>query len=1011
MKRKMNGTRMKKPLRLTALLCCAALAFSAFSGAFYSALGPGENYIITELEGYSNYNRVAIATVYINGVKAPAAFDGGAAAPGVLRGIRVTGASSEYESFAVATCRSPDSSFEDTFAQGAHIDPVASGVAVNAFGGVSAADSDGVRVRVMTGTGSGSAALRGSVRVRAAMTPSKGQSVASLYSEYGRGFVFETEDYPVGEDGFAYIYWDGARRVDGVTSEPEEFREEYLPQVNALCFIVTPEEGVSLGTYYYIGSTGVFREYHADLWDADESAVYTGSREFNLRTMGGVSPRLTVDGEAVEPDSERVDAYGDRNTFCTLDTAVYGDGAHTLRMTVGTRVAFEQKAVFDNAAPYLVSSSIEDGAVVGPNASLELKVADAASGVETLNVKLDGVAVTLPKPLSAEEAGMHRISWKATDRAGFTAQGSFAFYLSASDAFGDFSVEREGDSAALDVDLLGAENKTVSFTGYTAALPVTAVGSDGVTEAPISAYSVTSATGGRYPSQTFDVDVSDYAGESFTVSFTGGANSGETLVLSVLDPASGEWLKLSEALVGAPSVTLSAQVATAAYADNGNVRFRVTLFTVDNGSDTFAWTTDTQYYIEKDWDTGHRDIQFYMEEQFDRIAADYLAGDIGYMVNTGDTVNTMNEEQEYAVAQQIYQRVYSAGVPNGILPGNHEVWKPDFRMWQKYFGEEFYRDCEWYGGGLNNNVNHYDLITLGGRDFIFMYIGWTDETAAATVKWANRVLSTYRTRTAVVCFHGYLTPEAEFLTQYVTAEDFWNAYLEDNDNVRLILCGHEPGVARRTRAAYDGRNVTELLHCYQMDPVLWYRWRDGGSGLFRYMTVGDGIITSRCFSASREKYEMSLGHNVDADGGYYYWDMDEENYTMPVEYVESPRVIKLLGFAAYDPSSAVSLGGAAATAEGCALSVEDAGEVKLWEASVGGETSGVFALEAASPLAEGDPDGDGEVSVADALLALRSALGLKTPPRRARIACDLDGDGAATVSDALLIMRRAAALE
>ena len=368
MKRKINGTRIKKPLRLTALLCCAALAFSAFSGAFYSAIGPEENYIITELEGYSNYNRVALATVYINGVKAPAAFDGGAAAPGVLRGIRVTGASSEYESFAVATCRSPDSSFEDTFAQGAHIDPVASGVAVNAFGGVSAADCDGVRVRVMTGTGSGSAALRGSVRVRAAMTPSRGQSVASLYSEYERGFVFETEDYPVGEDGFAYIYWDGARRVDGVTSGPEEFREEYLPQVNALCFIVTPEEGVSLGAYYYIGSMGVFREYHADLWDADESAVYTGSREFNLRTMGGVSPRLTVDGEAVEPDSERVDAYGDRNTVCTLDTAVYGDGAHTLRMTVGTRVAFEQKAVFDNAAPYLVSSSIEDGAVVGPNA-------------------------------------------------------------------------------------------------------------------------------------------------------------------------------------------------------------------------------------------------------------------------------------------------------------------------------------------------------------------------------------------------------------------------------------------------------------------------------------------------------------------------------------------------------------------------------------------------------------------------------------------------------------------
>ncbi len=1010
MKRETNKPDAKKTLRLTALICCFLIAFSVVSGAFYFVSGAERQYILTELNGFSGYNRIALATVYINAVKAPAAFDGGEAAPDVTKGVRVIGASSEYESFSVATCRAPDSSFDDPFAQGAHIDPAASGSTFNAFGEVSAADSDGIRVRIMTGSGSESVALRGSVRIRAAVTPSRGQSTAALYTDYDKGFVFETDDYPVGDDGFAYIYWDGAECVDGFTADPELFVSKYLPQVNALCFIVTPEEGVAAGAYYYIGSMSIFREYHEDLWNADESGVYTGVREFNLRTMGGVFPRLTVDGEVIEPDYERIDAYGDRNTVCTLDTTAYADGAHTLRMTVGTRLAFEQKAVFDSAAPYLVSSSIEDGAVAAPDATLDLKIADAASGVEALTVRLDGMEVTLPKSLSGEEAGMHRVAWKATDRAGFTAQGSFAFYLSAADSFGDFSVALDGNSAVLDVDLLGAENKSVSFTGYTTALPVTAVGSDGEAETPLSAYSVSSATGGKHPTQTFDVDVSGYEKANFTVSFTGGANLGETLVLSVLDPASNEWVKLTDALVEAPTVTLSSQVPTAAYADIGNVRFRVTLFTVDNGSDVFAWTTDTQYYIEKDWDTGPRDITFYMEEQFDQIAADYLAGGIGYMVNTGDTVNTMNEEKEYVLAQQIYQRIYAAGVPNGILPGNHEVWAPSFRMWQKYFGEEFYRGCDWYGGGLNDNVNHYDLITLGGKDFIFLYIGWTDETSAATIKWANRVLSTYRNRTAVVCFHGYLTPKAEFLTQYVTAEDFWNAYLQDNENVRLVLCGHEPGVARRTRAAYDGRNVTELLHCYQMDPERWYNWRDGGSGLFRYMTVGDGTITSRCFSASRGRYEQSLGHNVDADGGYYYWDMDEENYTMPLEYVDSPRVIKLVSFAAYDPSSAVSLGRATAGAEGCTISVDDIAGAEVWKASIRSASSGVFALKAAAPLAAGDADGDGEVTVADALLALRTALGLKEPSRRTRIACDLDGDGEVTVSDALLILRKAAEL-
>ena len=128
-----KNSKLKKPLRVIALLCCALLTLSAVSGAFYSVFGASGRYILTELDGFAGYNRIALATTYINGVKATAAFDGGAAAPDVANGVRVTGASSEYESFSVATCRAPDSSFDDPFAQGAHIDPTGSGSSFNAF--------------------------------------------------------------------------------------------------------------------------------------------------------------------------------------------------------------------------------------------------------------------------------------------------------------------------------------------------------------------------------------------------------------------------------------------------------------------------------------------------------------------------------------------------------------------------------------------------------------------------------------------------------------------------------------------------------------------------------------------------------------------------------------------------------------------------------------------------------------------------------------------------------------
>ena len=62
----------------------------------------------------------------------------------------------------------------------------------------------------------------------------------------------------------------------------------------------------------------------------------------------------------------------------------------------------------------------------------------------------------------------------------------------------------------------------------------------------------------------------------------------------------------------------------------------------------------------------------------------------------------------------------------------------------------------------------------------------------------------------------------------------------------------------------------------------------------------------------------------------------------------------------------------------------------------------------------GDMDGDGEITVADALGALRIAakLDVAVIPKstRSTILGDVDGDGAVTVADALAILRVAAKL-
>ena len=64
----------------------------------------------------------------------------------------------------------------------------------------------------------------------------------------------------------------------------------------------------------------------------------------------------------------------------------------------------------------------------------------------------------------------------------------------------------------------------------------------------------------------------------------------------------------------------------------------------------------------------------------------------------------------------------------------------------------------------------------------------------------------------------------------------------------------------------------------------------------------------------------------------------------------------------------------------------------------------------AEPLPKGDPDADGEITVADALITLRVAARLTPETPELIAACDVDGDEEITVADALVMLRVAAGL-
>lgn len=97
-----------------------------------------------------------------------------------------------------------------------------------------------------------------------------------------------------------------------------------------------------------------------------------------------------------------------------------------------------------------------------------------------------------------------------------------------------------------------------------------------------------------------------------------------------------------------------------------------------------------------------------------------------YLMHTGDVVNEYADDDQWQRAAPQYRRLDEAGLPYGVLAGNHDVGhkEVDYTNFSSYFGERRYAANPWYGGSHKDNRGHYDLITAGGIDLLFLSMGW-----------------------------------------------------------------------------------------------------------------------------------------------------------------------------------------------------------------------------------------------------------------------------------------------
>ena len=331
-----------------------------------------------------------------------------------------------------------------------------------------------------------------------------------------------------------------------------------------------------------------------------------------------------------------------------------------------------------------------------------------------------------------------------------------------------------------------------------------------------------SSTG--FPSQRFVVDVSQdlAAGNAIELYWEGKTLASGLANLSAWDYKAGNWVALSQMQGNAKGeeIVLKAEIDKDRFVKDGKVQAMVHdsgTLTDSKGQDfSMVWFTDTQYYAQ-DYPDVWTSMTDWMIEEFKK-------GSYEYAMHTGDLVNEVLDESQWAVAKKNLDRMDAAKIPYGVLAGNHDVVIDklnktyDYSIFKRYAGVDRFEDKPWFGEAMNDeNQNHYDLFSFGDHDFIFLYLGFGRDGSAETVEWANKVLEQHSDRNAIVGMHENINSLAQYVTDEARIVN--REIVNPNENVKMVLSGHHHGANYRVKQVKneDGseRDVLEVLANHQ----------------------------------------------------------------------------------------------------------------------------------------------------------------------------------------------------
>lgn len=674
--------------------------------------------------------------------------------------------------------------------------------------------------------------------------------------------------------------------------------------------VLVPVDGLAAGTNTIRIAAGSY------------TSTYDGQQDGNLDDYDVRNVRLLLaDGtELRDPaysDPAKVLDMGDNGRFLPVvdfkfdiaaekakallykwDTKTVSDGAHEIGvLETVTNEQVSAEVLVDNEGP-VIQTSMEEKLYKGPF-EINATFTDTVSSVDNSSATLDGQSIELPYAASSAslEPGEHTLQFKASDASGNQSESTITFTTEEEHPSLEMvgpanGSEESGTTAALKVKAEDPSNDamTVSFYEGDEFRPddeerVAVFTGAADTEPPakrvpggerqLSEEEIRLITSGdeqyltedsliQFPYLRYEMKVDEGLSAEGQVEFwwKGRSLEGRKVTLYAWNNETSKWEALDSLI--APSqeaFELTGSVPAGIFTSEGTVNFLVqdqieVQESTAGESFSFMWLPDTQYYTQT--------FSHIFDSQVEWIRDHAEEYNVKYVFHTGDIVENYHQEYQWENGDRTMSVLEGAGIPFGVAAGNHDVSPDlDYTMFSKYFGEDRFKDRDFYGESYKNNRGHYDLISAGGTDYIMLYMGWG--IGSEEIRWMNQVLKQFTDRKAILAFHDYVQADGQL---NANGKKILEEVVKPNRNVFMVINGHYTGSALNTAQLDDDGDGTPDRKVYQ----ILSDYQGLGEG-------GDGYLKMLLFNPADNTLEVKTYSPYKDDYNYYdpeeYPDKDE----------------------------------------------------------------------------------------------------------------------------------------